>query len=33
VPKDGWRFVETTMAQKIEEDWVVFRKDHTKSPF
>lgn len=33
VPKDGWRFIETTMHQKIADGYVVFRKDHTESPF
>lgn len=33
VPKDGWRFIESTMNQKIADGFVVFREDHTKSPF
>ncbi len=33
VPDDGWRFIESTMLQKIADDWVVFREDHTKPPF
>jgi adenine-specific DNA-methyltransferase len=33
VPDDGWRFVESTMQEKIRDGWVVFREDHKKSPF
>lgn len=33
VPNDGWRFVESTMKQKIADDFVVFREDHSQSPF
>ena len=33
VPRDGWRFIEETMRQKIADDFVVFREDHTESPF
>jgi adenine-specific DNA-methyltransferase len=33
VPRDGWRFVESTMKEKIAEGFVVFREDHTKPPF
>ena len=32
VPTDGWRFVETTMNEKIRDGWVIFREDHTKPP-
>ncbi|WP_074766233.1 site-specific DNA-methyltransferase [Paraburkholderia fungorum] len=33
IPDDGWRFVEETMKRKIEDGYVQFREDHTKSPF
>jgi len=33
VPDDGWRFVEDTMKAKIQDGYVEFREDHTKSPF
>jgi len=33
VPDDGWRFIEETMKRKIEDGYVAFREDHTKSPF
>jgi adenine-specific DNA-methyltransferase len=33
VPEDGWRFIEESMKQKIEDDWVVFREDHKRPPF
>ncbi|RVI84190.1 site-specific DNA-methyltransferase [Sinorhizobium meliloti] len=32
VPDDGWRFVEDSMLQKIEDGYVIFRDDHTKPP-
>lgn len=32
VPDDGWRFVETTMKQKIQEGYIHFREDHTQPP-
>ena len=32
VPDDGWRFVQQTMEEKIEEGFVEFRDDHTKPP-
>lgn len=32
VPDDGWRFVEGTMCQKIQDGYVVFREDHKRSP-
>lgn len=32
IPADGWRFVEETMKQKIEQGYVQFREDHTKPP-
>src|ERR1700730_1678456 len=33
IPADGWRFIETTMKERIKEGYVQFREDHTKSPF
>jgi len=33
IPDDGWRFIESTMHEKIKEGYVQFREDHTKSPF
>lgn len=33
IPDDGWRFIESTMLEKIEDGYVEFREDHTKSPF
>jgi adenine-specific DNA-methyltransferase len=33
VPDDGWRFIESTMKQKIRDGYVEFRGDHTKTPF
>ncbi len=32
VPDDGWRFIESTMKQKIQEGYIHFRDDHTESP-
>jgi adenine-specific DNA-methyltransferase len=32
IPADGWRFVESTMMEKIRDGWIVFREDHTTSP-
>ena len=32
VPDDGWRFIETTMQQKIKEGYIHFRADHTQPP-
>ncbi|MGI2038325.1 site-specific DNA-methyltransferase [Shewanella frigidimarina] len=32
VPDDGWRFIETTMKQKIQEGYIHFRDDHTQPP-
>jgi len=33
IPDDGWRFIETTMKQKVRDGYIEFREDHTKSPF
>jgi adenine-specific DNA-methyltransferase len=33
VPDDGWRFVETTMKEKVKDGYIQFREDHTQSPF
>jgi adenine-specific DNA-methyltransferase len=33
IPDDGWRFIESTMKERIREGFVQFREDHTKSPF
>ena len=33
VPDDGWRFIETTMREKVKADYIEFRGDHTKTPF
>jgi adenine-specific DNA-methyltransferase len=33
IPADGWRFVEETMKRRIEQGYVEFREDDTKSPF
>jgi adenine-specific DNA-methyltransferase len=33
VPDDGWRFIETTMQQKIKAGYIEFRGDHTQTPF
>ncbi|WP_270495641.1 DNA methyltransferase, partial [Citrobacter gillenii] len=32
VPDDGWRFVESTMKQKIHEGYIHFRDDHSQPP-
>lgn len=32
VPDDGWRFVEATMKQKIQEGYIHFRDDHSQPP-
>lgn len=32
IPDDGWRFVESSMQEKIRDGWVVFRRDHTTPP-
>lgn len=32
VPDDGWRFIESTMLQKIHDGYVEFRTDHTMPP-
>lgn len=32
VPDDGWRFVETTMKQKVQDGYIHFREDHTQPP-
>ena len=33
IPDDGWRFIESTMKEKIRDGYVQFREDHTKTPF
>lgn len=32
VPDDGWRFIESTMQQKIKEGFIHFRDDHNQPP-
>ncbi len=32
IPTDGWRFIETTMREKIAKGYVIFREDHRKPP-
>lgn len=32
IPDDGWRFIESTMKQKIDDGYVQFRADHTQPP-
>jgi adenine-specific DNA-methyltransferase len=33
VPDDGWRFIESTMKEKVRDGYIFFREDHTQTPF
>lgn len=32
IPDDGWRFIESTMKEKIEAGYIHFREDHSEPP-